>query len=1551
MEKKAIIIGAGPAGLTAAYELLKRTDIKPIILEKSGDIGGISKTVNYKGNRIDIGGHRFFSKSDRVMNWWMNIMPIQAEGPTTFNINYQGKSREIDAASIGTTDNAGNDPDKVMLVRRRLSRIYFLRKFFTYPIQLSLDTLTKLGLWTTIAIMFSYLKAQLLPRKPEKNLEDFMINRFGQVLYKLFFKDYTEKVWGIPCDKISAEWGAQRIKGVSISKAIQHAIQSATKKKQNIAGNDIAQKDTETSLIEQFLYPKLGPGQLWEEVARQVESMGGKILMHHDVKRIYTSDGNNQVTAVAAINNITGETSYLEGDYFFSTMPVQELIGGLDGPIPEDVKEVAAGLQYRDFITVGILLKKLSFQDKKTGEWRPLDLKDTWIYIQEKDVKVGRLQLFNNWSPYMVKDPDNAWVGMEFFCNKADDFWNRSDEYIKDLAIRELEKIGLASQANVLDATVLRMEKTYPAYFGTYERFDLVREYADRFENLFLVGRNGMHKYNNSDHSMLTAMVAVDNIAAYITDKTNIWAINTEMEYHEEKTATQKSPLIQAFDVPIGEQEEQFKVKKQPAFSSFVTKDKRNRKLLWIATIGVVVQFVLFKVLYPFPDFFSDSYSYIYAAAAGLDVNIWPIGYSKFLTLVHLVTHSDTIVIALQYLIIEVSALYFFFTLLYFYRPGATTTNILYGFLFFNPLLLYLSNYVSSDGLFLGLSLLWAGQLLWIINRPNFYQVLTHALLLAVAFTVRYNAMYYPLITTMAYILSRHKIWTKVAGVAMPVVLILAFVSFTRMKAYEITGVRQFSVFSGWQLANNALYMYPFISLDTTQVPAKCRSLDRLTRSYFDTIPSQLRYTSPIQGAVYIRYPFAPLRRFMSIYGDEYSDPYGGVGAWGNVSPIFSEYGKYLIKNHPIGFARYFLLPNLGGYFIPPLEKLEKYNMGGTDLGPAVVKWFDYKSTKVRVVSMDLQGWILIVFPALFLLINVYFLGVFVWLGMRVEVKSISKRDSYMMILGSGFFVLNIAFSVLSSPIVFRYQILPLFILSAFSLVYVEALSKASKRKTRGREIFIASAVETDGSLETIEKVPFKFTHFLFNQNRRVLILILLLLTVQFAVFKILYPFVNYIPDSYAYLEGAYHNYSINMWPVGYSKFLRIFSAFFQSDIALAVFQYFILEASAFYFVFTLVYFLKPGKVLKYILIVFFSINPLLLLISNYVLADALFTSLSVLWVAELIWIMLKFDRRHLWVQAILLVLLLTIRYNALYYPLITAAALLISRVTIKEKLIGLGLSVFLMGLFLWHNGNKYKELTGIRQFSGFGGWQLASNALIMYSGMNPAEKEQVPQRFRKLHEIVVKHRDSLNALKVRPDSVPGIYYLWDEHAPLKQYLSLKYGKDTTTPYFKKWASLSPFYAEYGEMLIKKHPAAFAKYFIWTNIVSFSAPPVEFMSVYNMKSDSVAGLAKNWFGYKSQRIRSVSKEIKIAIAYPVITTLANALFVLGVLGFVLFIGFKNGENRFSFFVYLMILLWLCNFGFSVLAAPIVLRYQVFSFIIFSASGLLLFEKILLTDRR
>jgi protoporphyrinogen oxidase len=500
-DKTAVIIGAGPAGLTAAHELVTRAGIRPIVLERSEYMGGISRTIRYKGNRMDIGGHRFFSKSDRVMNWWLAQMPME-----------QGDEAER--------------IDLRMLTRSRKSRIYFLRQFFSYPIQLTADTLRKLGARQTVRIGCSYVYRTMFPIKPVRNLEEFFINRFGRELYLTFFKSYTEKVWGVPCDKISAEWGAQRIKGLSIRKALAHFVKQAV----GSGKSEIAQKETETSLIERFLYPKFGPGQMWEEVARKVLAAGGEIVTGIEVDRVETRDGRVVAVTGKTANN---EERRFAGDYFFSTTSVQELARAMGEAIPGPVREIADGLQYRDFITVGLLLKKLRIREP--GDLTNKLISDNWIYIQEPDVLIGRLQVFNNWSPYLVGDQRNVWLGAEYFCQEGDELWKRTDEEMTRLAAEELDKIGIIDKNDLLDATVARMPKTYPAYFGLYERFNEVRKCMDGFENLFLVGRNGMHKYNNQDHSMLTAMTAVDNIVAGVTDKSNIWAVNTEEEYHETK--------------------------------------------------------------------------------------------------------------------------------------------------------------------------------------------------------------------------------------------------------------------------------------------------------------------------------------------------------------------------------------------------------------------------------------------------------------------------------------------------------------------------------------------------------------------------------------------------------------------------------------------------------------------------------------------------------------------------------------------------------------------------------------------------------------------------------------------------------------------------------------------------------------------------------------------------------------------------------------------------------------------------------------------------------
>lgn len=521
-EERAIIIGAGPAGLTAAYELLTRTAIKPVVLEKSEYMGGISRTVNHNGNRIDIGGHRFFSKSDRVMEWWLRMLPLQACENNSTAIGYHGAQRMITPSAFGP------DPaveDKVMLLRPRKSRIYYLRRFFDYPITLSMDTLRKLGLWRTIKIGLGSLRSSLLPLKEERTLEQFFINRFGRELYTTFFKSYTEKVWGVPCNQISAAWGAQRIKGLSLWATLRHALWRAVGRN----SGDLAQKGTLTSLIEQFLYPKFGPGQMWEEVARRVTEMGGEIRTGCRAHCVITDGW--RVCAVEATNSATGANETYAGDYFFSSAPIRELMRSFAVAPPGDVLALSDGLIYRDLITVGLLVSSLKIQDS-TPQGKTL-LSDNWIYIQEPDVLLGRLQIFNNWSPYMVADPTRVWLGLEYFCNRTDEIWRLPDEGVVALAKEELSRIGIIDAAEVLDSKVLRMEKTYPAYFGTYDRFAEIRAYLDRYENLFLIGRNGMHRYNNQDHSMLTAMLAVDNIVNGEKDKNNLWQVSAEGDYQE----------------------------------------------------------------------------------------------------------------------------------------------------------------------------------------------------------------------------------------------------------------------------------------------------------------------------------------------------------------------------------------------------------------------------------------------------------------------------------------------------------------------------------------------------------------------------------------------------------------------------------------------------------------------------------------------------------------------------------------------------------------------------------------------------------------------------------------------------------------------------------------------------------------------------------------------------------------------------------------------------------------------------------------------------------
>ena len=514
--KVAIIIGAGPAGLTAAYRLLTETDYLPVILEEENFVGGISRTVEYKGNRMDVGGHRFFTKNPEVMALWREMEPLQ--GAPAMDDKILGEEKPL--------DEGGPDPettDRVMLVRRRVSRIYYLKKFFDYPISLKWETFKNMGFSRTVKAGFGYLKSSVF-KKEEDSLRNFYINRFGQPLYEMFFESYTEKVWGRDPKDISAAWGAQRVKGLSLSKAVWNVLSKPFRSEN---------AKVETSLIEQYYYPKKGPGQLYEQMASEILSRGGRIEFGAKVTEIGFSGGS--VTHVVAERN--GERLTFAGDVFFSTMPVRDLVGGMSGDaVPDEVRRVAAGLPYRDFQTVGLLVNKLKIKNETKLKTLGGIVPDCWIYIQDGDVKLGRLQIFNNWSPYMVADPEHTvWVGLEYFCDEGDDLWNMTDADFIALAKRELVAVGIADEADILDATRVKVRKAYPAYFDTYEEFDKVKDFLSGIGNLWCVGRNGQHKYNNMDHSMLSAMEAVRCLKNGVTDKTSVWEVNTEREYHEEK--------------------------------------------------------------------------------------------------------------------------------------------------------------------------------------------------------------------------------------------------------------------------------------------------------------------------------------------------------------------------------------------------------------------------------------------------------------------------------------------------------------------------------------------------------------------------------------------------------------------------------------------------------------------------------------------------------------------------------------------------------------------------------------------------------------------------------------------------------------------------------------------------------------------------------------------------------------------------------------------------------------------------------------------------------
>ena len=513
--KKALIIGAGPAGLTAAYELLKQSkDIEVVVFEESDSFGGISKTVNYNGNRMDMGGHRFFSKIPEVNAWWDNILPMQ--GHPTYDDILLNRPMPL--------SKGGPDPekeDRVMLTRRRVSRIYFDDKFYDYPISLKIETFKNMGFVKTIQVGISYVWSMIF-KKPEDNLENFYINRFGRKLYSMFFEYYTENLWGRHPSEIDASWGAQRVKGLSIVAIIKDIFGKIFKQKN---------RKVETSLIEEFKYPKLGPGQLWEVTADEVEKMGGTIYKNAKVTKVH-KNSDNILTGLTYEKD--GKEYTMEGDYIISSMPVKDLVAGMND-VPADPARIAKGLPYRDYMTLGVLVPKIKLENKTNLKTVSNIVPDCWVYVQDRKVKLGRFQIYNNWSPYMIKDLENTvWIGLEYFVNEGDEFWNMTEEQFSKIGVEEMIKLGLIDSADeVIDTHMEKVKKAYPAYFDTYDEIDTLVDYLKSIDNLYCVGRNGQHRYNNIDHSMCTSFETVKNILSGTKNKDNIWSVNTEKEYHE----------------------------------------------------------------------------------------------------------------------------------------------------------------------------------------------------------------------------------------------------------------------------------------------------------------------------------------------------------------------------------------------------------------------------------------------------------------------------------------------------------------------------------------------------------------------------------------------------------------------------------------------------------------------------------------------------------------------------------------------------------------------------------------------------------------------------------------------------------------------------------------------------------------------------------------------------------------------------------------------------------------------------------------------------------
>ena len=532
MAPRAIIIGARAAGLTAAWELLDRTGLRPVVLEAAPQVGGLSRTVEHGGNRMDLGGHRFFSRSRRVMDWWLNILPLQG-APARDDIVLGRPLPELAPAQRRQPGQpaqpvAAPDPereDRVMLTRPRLSRIYFLGRFFDYPLSLNTETLAGLGATRAARIGASYLRARLRPPARQDSLEDFLVAQFGRELYQTFFEDYTRKVWGLECRDIDPSWGAQRIRGLSLTRTLTNALRRALP-----GGQSLHQEYTESSLIDRFLYPKLGAGHIWEEVADQVEAAGGEVRRGWRV--VGLERRGTRIERVVAVDP-AGRRRRLRGSLVLSSMPVPDLLEAMRPAAPAEVLAVSRGLRFRSMVVVGMLLRRLRLPDPAARATVHGSVPDQWIYVQDVGVRMARIQFWNNWSPYLVSDPTTAWLGLEYFCDEGDELWTQDDRSLADRALAELVQMGVAAADDRLDARVVRVPRAYPAYFGSYGRFGVVRAFLDGIGNLLPIGRNGMHRYNNLDHSMLAAMVAVDGIAAENLDRPALWDVNADDSYHQ----------------------------------------------------------------------------------------------------------------------------------------------------------------------------------------------------------------------------------------------------------------------------------------------------------------------------------------------------------------------------------------------------------------------------------------------------------------------------------------------------------------------------------------------------------------------------------------------------------------------------------------------------------------------------------------------------------------------------------------------------------------------------------------------------------------------------------------------------------------------------------------------------------------------------------------------------------------------------------------------------------------------------------------------------------